>query len=246
LHSRKTRERERLVLIEGPRGVREAMAAGAQPRFALTSPRLDELDPALSEALDAWCEMVRLTDAELAGVSATEAPQGVLAVVAEPDDGWIEAIGPGSRLLVLDAVQDPGNVGTLIRTAAAFALDGVVLLDGCVDPWNPKAVRASAGGAFRCPVALRSWTALAPLLDGAELPVWVADASGTGPNDEARAGGWALVVGSEGRGARRDIRERAAGLAAIPMPGGTESLNAAVAGSILVYEFTRPERGLGA
>ncbi|NNK63526.1 MAG: RNA methyltransferase [Gemmatimonadetes bacterium] len=246
LRTRRTREREALVLLEGPRGVREAWAAGAVARFALTSPRLDALDPDLADELAGWCEVVRLSDAELAAVSATEAPQGVLAVVVEPGDGWVADVGPDTRLLVLDAVQDPGNVGTLIRTAAAFDLDGVVLLDGCVDPWNPKAVRGSAGAAFRCPVALRSWTAIAPLLEGAGLPLWVADAAGAGPADSVRRGGWALFVGSEGRGVRSEIRHRATGLAAIPMPGGTESLNAAVAGSILVYEFTRPEGGLGA
>jgi TrmH family RNA methyltransferase len=214
-------------------------------RFALTAPRLDALDPDLADELSGWCEVIRLSDAELAAVSATEATQGVLAVVVEPSDAWVDGIGPDSRILLLDAVQDPGNVGTLIRTAAAFDLDGVVLLDGCVDPWNPKAVRASAGAAFRCPVALRPWTAMASLLDAAGPALWVADAAGVVPGDSVRAGGWALVIGSEGSGARSAIRERAAGLAAVPMPGGTESLNAAVAGSILVYEFTRVERGLG-
>ena len=234
------------MLLEGPRGVREALEAGAVARFALTSPRLEAVDPQLAGALAGWCEVVHLSDAELGAVSATEAPQGVLAVVAEPGGGWVADIGPDTRLLVLDAVQDPGNVGTLIRSAAAFALDGVVLLDGCVDPWNPKAVRASAGAAFRCPVAVRSWSAIAPLLEAAGLPLWVADAAGGGPGDAVRSGGWGLIVGSEGRGVRSEIRERASGLAAVPMPGGTESLNAAVAGSILVYEFTRAEKGLGA
>ncbi len=246
LRHRKTREREGLVLVEGVRAVRDALRAGVRPRFAVVSPRCAELDGALVDELAACTEVHEVDDAALAALSDTTHPQGVLAVVDQPGDDWVEALGPSSRILILDALQDPGNVGTLIRAAAAFGLDGVVLLDGSVDPWNPKAVRASAGAAFRCPVARRRHDAALDRLAAAGLPILVSDAAGGDPKPPPWHGGWALVVGSEGHGVRRAVRDAAAGTVRVPMRGGVESLNAAVAGSILLYELTRHDGGHGA
>ena len=240
LRVRKTREREGLVLVEGVRAVRDVMAAGARPRFAVVSSRLADLDPELPAELAGWCDVAEVTDLQVRELSATEASQGVLAVVEQPSDDWFDALSGDARVLVLDGIQDPGNAGTLIRSAAAFALDGVVLLDGCVDPWNVKAVRASAGAAFRCGVAARSWATASDRIDQVGLKILVADAAGSAPGGAGVEGGWALVVGSEGRGARAAVLQRADARLAVSMPGGTESLNAAVAGSILVYELTRP------
>lgn len=246
LRRRRTREREGLVLVEGPRAVRDVLAAGVPPRFAVVSPRCDGLDPGLADTLAEVTEVERVDDEVFARLADTAQPQGVLAVVAEPDDGWFDRLGPAARVVVLDALQDPGNVGTLIRAAAAFGLDGAVLLDGTVDPWNPKAVRASAGAVFRCPVALRSADEALPLLAAAGLPMLVSDAGGRDAAPPPWHGGWALVVGSEGHGVRPAVREAAADTVRVPMGGGVESLNAAVAGSILMYELTRHDGGHGA
>lgn len=245
LRHRKTREREGLVLVEGIRSVREALDAGAEPLFAVTSPRLDTL--AWGAALRARVaevvgEVAAVDDAELTGLADTDHPQGVLLVCAQP--AWDPArLGDGSRWLVVDAVQDPGNVGTLVRAATAFALDGVLALDGTADPWGPKAVRASAGTVFRMPVTqLRVEEALA-LLDAAGVPLVVADARGADVASVPPAERWALAVGNEGAGPRESLRAAAARTVRIPMPGPAESLNAGVAGAILLYALTREGAG---
>lgn len=251
LHRRRAREREGRVLVEGPRAVREvrrALATGAPwldgvvdgaggAPWYVASPRLDELDPELAAEL-ADADTARVDDAELARLADTEAPQGVLMVLSEPRPTLESVARPGARLLVLDGIQDPGNLGTLVRCAAAFALDGVVTLDGTVDPWNPKAVRAAAGTSFRLPVLRAPWHRLDAAIVEAGLTLFVADAGGTDAAVVTPSRGWALVVGSEAHGARPEVRRVADTTLAIPMPGGTESLNAGVAGALLLYALT--------
>ena len=260
LQRRKSREREGLVLVEGPRAVGEVWAAlqGPAPRrdagrapWFVASPRLHDLAPDLaaqltqpaSDTVDVTrLDVTWVDDAELAVLSATEAHQGVLMVVAEPRVDLSAVVRSGARLLVLDGIQDPGNLGTLVRTAAAFALDGVITLDGTVDPWNPKAVRSAAGSSFRMPLIASNWAAVADALAASGVPLWVADAGGRDVDAlgaSPLAAGWALVLGSEGQGARPEIVAAAADKVAVPMPGGTESLNVAVAGALLTYALTR-------
>jgi len=241
LRQRKTREREGLVLVEGTRAVREALAAGAAARFAVASPALDRLEEgaATRAALTrAEVEVEAVGDGELAELADTGHPQGVLLVCAQPPE-QDDAVRGGGRWLVLDAVQDPGNVGTLVRTAVAFDLDGVLALDGTADPWGAKAVRASAGMAFRRPLLRRGADAALALLRRAGVPVLVADMDGGDIAEVPSAGGWALVVSNEGAGPRDALRAVAERLVRVPMPGPAESLNAAVAGALLLYALTR-------
>lgn len=242
LRSRKTREREGLVLVEGVRGVGAALDAGAGARFAVVSTRLSGTQAGaelLARLERAGVEVERVEDAELGALSDTEEAQGVLLVCGEPA-GEPDAIARGGRYLVLDAVQDPGNVGTLVRAAVAFGLDGVVALEGTADPWGAKAVRASAGMAFRIPVLLvAADPALARLVEVA-VPLLVADAAGGDPGEwSGRPGGFALAVGNEGSGVRDELRAAAAAEVGVPMAGGIDSLNAGVAGSLLLYLLTR-------
>lgn len=246
LRHRKTRAREGLVLVEGVRVVGDLLEAGVRPKFALVSPRCDALAPDLAARLGEVTEVVRVDDDTLEHCADTSTPQGVLAVAPEPDGDWFDRIGPDDRVLVLDALQDPGNVGTLVRTAAALGASGVVLLDGSVEPWNPKAVRASAGAVFRCRLAQVQSDRALERLARAGLPILVADASGSDVAPPTWHGGWALVIGSEGHGAREAIRAEAAQTVRVPMAAGVESLNAGVAGSILLYELTRHRGGPGA
>lgn len=265
LHRRRQREREGRVLVEGPRAVREVQRVlarsgpegGATPVWYAASPRLREVDPDLAHALGSGTHDVTwLDDRQLDDLADTAHPQGVLMVAPEPRHVLADVVRPTARLLVLDGLQDPGNVGTLIRTAAAFALDGVLALDGSVDPWNPKAVRASAGTSFALPVLTAPWSAVRPALGAAGLPLLLADAggidvggvdvdgipvSGAGRDvgGPGAARGWVLVLGSEGSGARPEVVSAASARVAIPMPGGTESLNVGVAGSLLVHALTR-------
>lgn len=245
LRHRKTREREGLVLAEGVRAVNEALKAGAEPEFAVVSPRLETLawGADLLATLRARVpDVERIADGELDALADTERPQGVLVVFRQPArDG--AALVDGGRYLVLDAVQDPGNVGTLVRAATAFGIDGVVALDGTADPWGPKAVRASAGMVFRTLVHQAPVDHAVELFSEAHIPVMVAEASGTDVATLPHQATWALAVGNEGAGVRESLRAVARRSVRIPMPGPAESLNAGVAGAILLYALTREGHG---
>jgi TrmH family RNA methyltransferase len=239
LRGPKTRAREGAVLVEGVRAVREALDAGVAVAFALVSPRLaaSAAGRALAGRLQSY-RVERLGDDELDRLSATERGQGVMLVCEEPSAG-LDVLVPGGRYLVLDAVQDPGNAGTLIRAAVAFGLDGVVCLDGTVDPWGAKPVRASAGTVFRVPVVRASAEETLERLAASGVPLYVADAEGGDVHEHPGMESFAIVLGNEGRGVRAVVCAQAAGRLAVRMPGGAESLNVAMAGAILLHSLTR-------
>ena len=241
----RSRARAGRVPVEGVRAVREALEAGASTSFAVVSPRLASLEDGrvlarlLTDRLgDAVYDV---TDAEMAEFADTDHPQGVLLVCAEPTVELESALEGATRVLLLDAVQDPGNVGTLVRSAVAFSFDLVVALDGTADPWSAKAVRASAGMVFRVPVARASVREAVAALTAAGLPVFVASAEGTAAV-EPRGDGFALALGNEAAGVRARLREVAAATVAVPMPGPAESLNVGIAGSILMSHLSRSDR----
>ncbi len=214
------------VLLEGPRVVHEAVACGV---------RLEVLALGEGVRFDAPADrVVTLGERAFASLSQTVAPQGVLAI-AHCDDAPLPAALAAARtarwpLLVLDRVQDPGNVGTVCRTAAAAGAPAVAVLDGCADPFGPKAVRASAGSVLRLSVARATWPELAG------LGGWGAAAAGGERYDRADLAGAALLaLGSEAHGLRRNDLE----LVTIPMAPGVESLNVAAAAAILLFEIRR-------
>ena len=238
LRNRRTREREGLFLVEGVRSAAEALEAGAPVRFAVVSDRLEEStvgSDVRAGLADADIETLEVARNELVALSDTETSQGVLLVCSEPaSEGDPLPAGP---LLVLDGVQDPGNVGTLVRAAVAFGLAGTVALDGTADPFNAKAVRAAAGALFRGSLVRTSWDRVEPRLRG-RGPLLVADMGGGDVAGLRPEGSWALVVGSEASGLRPAVRAAATRTVAVPMRGGVESLNAGVAGAILLYALT--------
>jgi TrmH family RNA methyltransferase len=240
LHRRKTRERESLVLVEGPRAGDEALAAGASVRFAVTSPRLQALggESVVVGLAAAGVDVHEVDDRELAELADTESPQGLLLVVEQPAPAWFPKL-PDGRWLVLDALQDPGNVGTLIRAAAAFECAGVVALGGTADPWGTKAVRAAAGACFRLPIHVARGRDLGEVTAALPRPILLADMVGDVPSEQCGPR-WSLVVGNEGSGIRDALGVEADARVAIPMPGGIESLNAGVAGAILLYALSQP------
>ena len=154
--------------------------------------------------------------------------QGIVAVCGIPHNE--EGIRKDGRYIFLDGLQDPGNTGTIIRTAAAFGLDGVLFGQNCADPYSPKVVRSSAGGVFRLPL-MRPVPPEA--LQG--LRVITADMGGIPLSEASERGGFVLVIGNEGAGVSAEIDRLAFKRISIPMPGGTESLNAAVAAGIILY-----------
>ena len=229
---RKLRRAEGVMVCEGPKMLEEAMRFGFLPEAALLA---GDFSPALPETTRA----VRVPDDLLRAVAPTQTPQKILFLAPLPRAPLPERL-EGRRYLVLDGVQDPGNLGTLWRTADAFAADALFLLPGCADPWSPKTVRATMGACFRLPVRETSLEALHPLLDRASLPLCAAalraDAVDLRAWDPDRA---AVVVGSEGRGVSEAVLAACAQVVKIPMADRCESLNAAVAGAVLLWELAR-------
>ncbi len=238
LDSRK-RSREGRILVEGSRTIREALAAGLRVDFAVVDAHfLHRAEGAelTNRLATQGIEVLEASEAEYREFAATEAPQGALIIGIEPSAA-LEDLGPrtGSGILVLDGVQDPGNVGTLIRSAWAFGAGGVIALQGTADPWRPKAIRASAGGCFHLPVVRCSPEAFLPWAREEGVRLLVASADGEAPAVGHAEGAWALIVGNEGAGVGETVAAAAEHRVGVPMAEGAESLNAAVAGSILLY-----------
>lgn len=196
-------------------------------------------DPAVARLLadlrTAGAEVEEVDDAELAEFADTVTPQGLLLVVDIPLRSLDDVAVP--RLAVLDAVQDPGNVGTLIRAADALGAGGVAILPGTADPWNPKTVRAAAGASFRVPVVTTSVAELSAWCLDRGVPLLVAAAGGEPAPRSAAARDAALVFGNEAAGVSDEVRAAAHGVVGIPQRGPADSLNVAMAGAILMDRF---------
>jgi TrmH family RNA methyltransferase len=203
-------------------------------RFGLALPSMAARFESLHPGVDCFEIDERLAD----GLLATESSQGIAAVIEIPEQPLLQDVDlSDAPLLVLDGVADPGNVGTILRSAEWFAAAGVVLLPGCADPFNPKSVRASMGSLARVPIVEATHDEIIAL----ERPLYALDtgariALGRQPLP-ARA---AYVVGSEAHGISDDIAHHATPIA-IAGIGRVESLNAAIAASILLYELSRSD-----
>ena len=255
LRRRRARERQGLFVAEGVRAVEAALAAGVRARGALAAPALAATPrgQALRLALEAAnVDVVDVTDAEFVSAADTETPQGVLLVAAQPEapaeladhpalQTAVAGAAPGCelRVLVLDAVQDPGNAGTLVRAAAGLGAAAVVALPGTVDVWSAKVVRAGMGAHFAVPTLAAPAEALAAWLKAHAVPLWGADGAGDAVGRAAAdaPARLALALGNEGAGLSPPVRALADRLVAVPSTGHVESFNVAVAGSILLYEL---------
>ncbi len=239
---RKTRLREGCLVIEGVRLGEEAVQAGVTPRFVLytAAAHADERPAAL---IATWTEAgvpcYEVSEEVMEACSATETPPGLLAVVPIPS---ISPPAEPAFVLILDRVRDPGNLGTILRTALAAGVDWVVLAPGTVDPTNPKVVRAGAGAHFRLPLARMGWEAIGQAVAGCR--VYLAAARGERPYTEVDwSGRIALVVGGEAAGAGERARALAEVTVFIPMAPGVESLNVAVATAVLLFEAAKRRAG---
>lgn len=243
LQQRKGRKRRGLAVAEGVRLVEEALEAGVVVRGALHSPALrsSSRGAQLVERLAAHAvDLQEIGDREFARLADTETSQGVLAVI-EPPRFQLRDITPHSRfaVLVLDGVQDPGNVGALLRTAFALGSPGAILLKGTADLANPKVLRAAMGATFRFPTALSTEAEFATWVDGCDVTVWGAEAAGTRLERLSPPERLAIVVGNEGAGLRPSVSALVHRKVAIGLARGAESLNVAVAAGILLYEVQR-------
>ena len=221
----KARQQAGEYICAGRTLLEEALAAGAEIGCVLAAEDIPGLP----------CRTV--TPEVLKAVSPLEhSPGPVFTVRMRP----IAPAGPVRRALVLENVQDPGNVGTVLRTADAFGADLVVLCGACADPYNPKAVRATMGAIFRQSVLRTEVDGLAAVLRG--LPLYGAALAPGGMDVRALPKGpIAVAVGNEGKGLSGELLAKCAGTVRIPMGPRTESLNAAVAAAVLMWEMARDE-----
>jgi RNA methyltransferase, TrmH family len=231
-----------LAGIEGPNLLEEALRAGLRVDCVFAAEGAERLLDDM--ALPPETEILLMPKSLLDSAVTTETPQPVAALIEPPDWTWAHLLGTHDTtaplIVVLAELQDPGNLGTILRSAEAFGADGVLSLPGTVSAWNPKAVRASAGSIFRLPLLAISEQEALIHLRKAGVKIWTTTVHGAEPADLADlAGPVALLIGNEGNGVSADLAIKADGALTIPCPGPVESLNAAVAASVLLYEASR-------
>jgi TrmH family RNA methyltransferase len=239
LTDKRYRSQEGVFVVEGSRWLGELARAGVQPTEIYCTP--DWLTAADQAALlgPLAVSPVLVEPGVLASMSDTDTAPGVLAVVPIPSRPIPET---ADLLLVLDGLANPGNLGAILRTAAAAGVGGVLLSPGAVDPTNPKVVRGSMGALLRLPVQVAPWEAIAARLAGRE--VWLAaSAAGTSYTAVDWRRPAALIIGSEAQGAGAEAERAATGRLTIPMADETESLNAAVAAGVILFEAARQRGG---
>lgn len=242
--SGKTRLQEGEYVCEGKKLLSEAIRDGVEICGVVCSESgLSASDPAFSDALGALsCRKIALPDALFAHVSILENSPGPLFLCRIPEEAPLEK----GAYIALDGVQDPGNIGTILRTAEAFGMRGVILLEGCADVFQPKVVRASMGSIFRQRVLHMDSSALFEKAKALDLPVYA-----TALYENSRSlrdlppGDAVVLIGSEGHGVREENIRRSTGSVLIPMRGKTESLNAAVAAAVVMWEMSKWQENTG-
>lgn len=240
---RRFRSREKLLVVEGARWMQELLTHQAAPAQIFFTAAWQAANAAILQQLAQISHQPPqpVSEAVMAAMSDTETAPGVLAVLPLPELAWP---AHPTLLLILDGIGTPGNLGTILRTAGAAGVEGVLLSPGCVDPANPKVVRGSMGALLRLPVRQLDWAGIAAQV--ADLTVWVAMVEG---ETAYTAVDWrqpsALIIGSEAAGAGQEAQQVARRRITIPMHGRTESLNAAIAAGVILFEAKRQRDNSG-
>jgi RNA methyltransferase, TrmH family len=240
------RRNEKLFVVEGVRLLEEALTFGARPELVLVAAEQLARTPrgaALLERLRT-CNCLNVTETVLKTISDTVAPQGAIAIFPVPDVPARLSLGP--VVLILDGLRDPGNAGTILRSADASGIVQTVAFVDSIDPYSPKVVRAAMGAHFRLTILEDArWNSLRPLL--ADRPRYLAVAAGPATYYDKIdwTGDCALVIGGEAEGAGSQAEAAVSERVIIPMAGSAESLNAAMAGTILLFEAARERRAQG-
>ena len=228
LTSRKAREEAGLFAADGTKLLAEAVKYFPGLETVILSDGVEAQVPAS-------VRVIRVPGDVMESVSPMQTPQGALFLCRLPEKTQFV---PKAGMLILDGIQDPGNLGTMLRTADALGVP-VALLEGCADPYSHKVVRASMGAVFRTPVVQTSWAEVSAACRTAGMPVAVtalSDRASDIRNADVRS--MAVVIGSEGQGVRREILDAADAELIIPMTPHCESLNAAVAAAIVMWQMT--------
>jgi RNA methyltransferase, TrmH family len=228
-----------MVAIEGEHLLEEALRSGMVFKTVFVA---EGREVPILKRVPRGVELLWLSEDVFASVVETRSPQGVAALMVPPVFAMEDLFKKTPLILIAVGLQDPGNLGTLVRSAEAFGATGVVYTPGTVSAWNQKALRASVGSVFRVPVV----GATAEVVEGLKLRgvrlFAAVGAAGAAAQDVDFKGACAVMIGNEGVGLGAEWMEMAEGLVTIPCPGPVESLNAAVAGSLLLYEASR-QRG---
>ena len=229
LSSRSERRKTGLFVADGTKLLEEAVKYWPGLQTVILS---DGVEASVPDHV----RVVRVPEDVMASISPMEAPQGALFLGKLPEQ---TEFVPKKGMLILDGIQDPGNVGTILRTADAMDVS-VVLLEGCADPWSWKVIRSTMGAAFRTPVVQATWEEVLHKCREAGIPIGVTALSDRAVDiRSANLSEMALVIGSEGRGVRKEVLENADHELIIPMNPHCESLNAAIAASIVMWEIKR-------
>jgi TrmH family RNA methyltransferase len=249
LQRRQARERQGLFVAEGTRAVHDLLRSPLVIRAALTvtNPESSHTRELVSALRARHVEVQEVTAGEFASAADTDTPQGILAIAEIPErdlSAITFAAGKAGRVVVLDALQDPGNVGTIVRTAAALEAVATVALPGTVDLWNAKVVRSSMGALFHTPAIACTWAELDAFRSLNDVELWGAEAGGEPLSVVARDRSaipprLAIAVGNEGSGLSAQTRRSAGTLVAVDIGPDEESLNVAVATGIMLYELRR-------
>jgi TrmH family RNA methyltransferase len=233
----KERREAGAFVVEGVRLVEEAVNSNWVSRFALYDDSLSERGLRLVEKLeDKKIEVEKVESRLLQSLSETETPQGILAILE-----FTQLPIPNSPnfLLIPDQIRDPGNLGTLLRSAAAAGVQAVALPPETTDAFAPKVVRSGMGAHFRLPIHSMTWEEINQMGNAANLEFFLADMAGKSCWETDLRQPLALIIGGEAEGASEEARKLAAQKISIPMSGDIESLNAGVAGSVLMFEVMR-------
>ena len=240
LAKRSEREASAAFVVEGVRLVEEALASLWPVELVLYSGQLSPRGQKILTGLaNTGADIEEIASHLMDGLTDTETSQGILAVIRRRE---IALPAEGDFFVIADAIHDPGNLGTLIRTCAAAGVDGLILTPGSVDPFAPKVIRAGMGAQFRLPIHTADWDTITAELHSRSRPVRIllSDVESGRPawQTDLRSP-VALVIGSEAEGVSAAARQAADDRIHIPMPGKSESLNAAIAAGILIFEVVR-------
>jgi len=239
----KERREVNAFVVEGVRLVEEAVTAGWKFRFALYSDGLSERGTNLLNRLkESNIESDEVAGDLLQKLSDTETPQGILAVLELANLPIPDSL---NFIIIPDQFRDPGNLGTLLRSAAATGVQVVLLPPETTDAFAPKVVRAGMGAHFRLPIHSMRWEEIKEISKSANMQIYIADMDGTSCWETDLRQPVALVIGGEAEGASDEARRLANGKISIPMAGNVESLNAGVAGSVLMFEVVRQRKSAG-
>ena len=251
LHLKKNRDEQSLYFVEGIRFVSDALDNGQTIVKVVVSEKLENLNGGkeLLERVTALCDDCSLVSEKLfKEISDTQTPQGILAVLEKRNFEIQTVIEQGNSVVILDSLQDPGNVGTIIRTADAAGVSAVFLTKGCVDIYSPKVLRSTMGSIFHIPIFEGQLINEAiGLVKKSGYKVIASHLEGQNNYyDEELTVKCAIIVGNEANGISDETAEKADRLVKIPMPGKAESLNASVAASIMIYEIVRQKNSVQA